>query len=327
MSGYTKLDSEILTSTIWGESMGIRLTWITMLALADKNGEVHGSIPGLARLAGVPEEDCREGVSKFLAPDPDSRSKEYEGRRIQEIDGGWLLLNHAKYREKYSREWKRERDAERIKERRLREATERDMSQSVANSRVHRVQADPRSQIPDTDAKEEEAFSPPPFSQDRPDPLPPNGALKKEAAAEEAIPKKRATVEEFLQLLGDRLICPPDWFRLGPKPRVALELEEEINRVGGPAAAVEIVFEPAIRERNRPQMLAWYASVLHRADDPRAEEREAEKERAIQRIEREINARDLGGTGFDYESCMRRHRKEAERIYAEKTSAGVTAHV
>jgi len=146
MSGYTKLDSEILTSTIWGESMGVRLTWITMLALTDKNGEVHGSIPGLARLAGVPEDDCREGIAKFLSSDPDSRSKENAGRRIAEIDGGWLLLNYAKYREKYSREWKKERDAERIKSKREREATERDMSRTVALSMSKQI-SDLRSQI------------------------------------------------------------------------------------------------------------------------------------------------------------------------------------
>jgi hypothetical protein len=40
----------------------------------------------------------------FLAPDPDSRTKDDEGRRIEEIDGGWLLLNHAKYRKMASKE-------------------------------------------------------------------------------------------------------------------------------------------------------------------------------------------------------------------------------
>jgi hypothetical protein len=33
-----------------------------------------------------------------MAPDPDSRTKTNEGRRIKEIDGGWVLLNHGKYR-------------------------------------------------------------------------------------------------------------------------------------------------------------------------------------------------------------------------------------
>jgi hypothetical protein len=81
-----------------------RRVWITMLALADKNGEVQGSVPGLARMAGVDVEACRVALDCFLAPDPDSRTKDDEGRRIEEIDGGWLLLNHAKYRKMASKE-------------------------------------------------------------------------------------------------------------------------------------------------------------------------------------------------------------------------------
>jgi hypothetical protein len=33
-----------------------------------------------------------------MSPDPDSRTPEHEGRRIEVIDGGWRLLNHEKYR-------------------------------------------------------------------------------------------------------------------------------------------------------------------------------------------------------------------------------------
>jgi hypothetical protein len=69
-----------------------------MLALADKNGEIQSSIPGLADMARVPREDCEIALRKFLDPDPDSRTKDSDGRRIAEIDGGWELLNHQKYR-------------------------------------------------------------------------------------------------------------------------------------------------------------------------------------------------------------------------------------
>lgn len=101
---YTKLFSSIVTSTIWTEDDRTRIVWITMLACADKNGELQASIPGLARIAGVPVEDCRVAIAKFLAPDPDSRTKDDEGRRIEEIDGGWSLLNFRKYREMASKE-------------------------------------------------------------------------------------------------------------------------------------------------------------------------------------------------------------------------------
>jgi len=75
-----------------------------MLACADKNGEIQASVPGLARIAGVPVYDCRIAIGKFLSPDPDSRTKDDEGRRIEEIDGGWALLNFRKYRDMATKE-------------------------------------------------------------------------------------------------------------------------------------------------------------------------------------------------------------------------------
>lgn len=95
---YTKLFSTIVTSTIWQEPDRTRIVWITMLALSDKNGEIHASIPGLARIAGVPTADCETAINAFLSPDTYSRTPEHEGRRIAKIDGGWELLNFQKYR-------------------------------------------------------------------------------------------------------------------------------------------------------------------------------------------------------------------------------------
>lgn len=95
---FTKLFTSITESTVWCESDRVRLVWITMLAMADRRGRVWGSIPGLANRARVPVDDCRDALKRLLAPDPDSRTKEHEGRRIEEIDGGWRLLNYEKYR-------------------------------------------------------------------------------------------------------------------------------------------------------------------------------------------------------------------------------------
>lgn len=86
------------------ESDKTRIVWITLLALADKNGEVQGSIPGLARLAGVSVEDCQAAIEKLLSPDKFSRTQVADGRRIEKIDGGWELINHAKYRALASKE-------------------------------------------------------------------------------------------------------------------------------------------------------------------------------------------------------------------------------
>lgn len=95
---FTKLFSSITASTIWAEPDHTRLVWITMLAMADKHGRVWASIPGLANMARVTLERCEDALNALKSPDKYSRTRDFDGRRIEDIDGGWRLLNHAKYR-------------------------------------------------------------------------------------------------------------------------------------------------------------------------------------------------------------------------------------
>lgn len=112
---FVKLFGSILESTVWGQPAEVRLVWITMLAMADSRGRVYASIPGLAHRARVDVPDVERALAVFLAPDPYSRTPDYEGRRVEPIDGGWRLLNHGKYRDKrndadrrsYQAEWVR----------------------------------------------------------------------------------------------------------------------------------------------------------------------------------------------------------------------------
>jgi hypothetical protein len=108
MAGYTKLFNSILASTVWREPIETRIVWITLLAMADKYGMAEGSVPGLADFARIPVEATREALARLMAPDPDSRSKESEGRRVEEVDGGWRIVNHAKYRAKMGLDDRRE---------------------------------------------------------------------------------------------------------------------------------------------------------------------------------------------------------------------------
>jgi hypothetical protein len=108
MSGYTKLFNSILLSTIWREDDKTRIVWITLLAMADKHGNCETSIPSLADAARVSLSDCVASLEKLKSPDEWSRTKEHEGRRIEECDGGFMLLNHAKYRAKMSLDERRE---------------------------------------------------------------------------------------------------------------------------------------------------------------------------------------------------------------------------
>jgi hypothetical protein len=150
MAGYTKLFSTIVTSTIWEEPHATKVVWVTMLALADRDGVVESSIPGLARLAGATIEETTKALGTFTAPDTYSRTKEHEGRRIEEIAGGWRVLNHGKYRDKLSKEDIREQD--RLRQQRHREknknVTERDTRHGSQQSR--QAEADAEASKPST---------------------------------------------------------------------------------------------------------------------------------------------------------------------------------
>lgn len=153
MSAYnfTKLFSSITESTIWCEPAGTRLVWITMLAKCDRHGIILASIPGLARLANVTLPECEEAIRTLLSPDPYSRTPDNDGVRIEVIDGGWRLLNHAKYRDMRDDETRREQNREaqrRHRERMGMSADSADSKQGVSNT-------PPKSAHADTDADAE----------------------------------------------------------------------------------------------------------------------------------------------------------------------------
>lgn len=96
---FVKLHGTILDSSIWSQPHYVRIVWITMLAMADMDGIVSASVDGLARRAVVTIAECEKALQVFMSPDPHSRDGS-TGERIEKVPGGWLILNHAAYREK-----------------------------------------------------------------------------------------------------------------------------------------------------------------------------------------------------------------------------------
>jgi hypothetical protein len=134
MAGYTKLFNSILLSTIWREDDKTRIVWITLLAMADKNGIAETSLPSLADAARVSFDDCVAAIEKLKSPDKHSRTKQHEGRRIEECDGGFLLLNHGKYRAKMGADERREYN--RVKQQEWRKENVKPVSTKVNDKKV-----------------------------------------------------------------------------------------------------------------------------------------------------------------------------------------------
>lgn len=114
--GYTKLFSDIVASTIWDEDNETRIVWVTMLALKDRHHFVRATENYLALASRVPVESLRRAIGKLSGPDPHSRTRDHDGRRIEATDGGWMILNGEKYRKMLSeterREYQRQKQAE-----------------------------------------------------------------------------------------------------------------------------------------------------------------------------------------------------------------------
>jgi hypothetical protein len=96
---YNKIFTKILDSSIWLAPDPHRLVWITFIAAMDQNGYAQfACIENLAARARVSVEETRAAVEAFESPDPFAPEQEYQGRRIERMDGGWFVLNAEKYR-------------------------------------------------------------------------------------------------------------------------------------------------------------------------------------------------------------------------------------
>lgn len=101
---YNKLFTKILDSSIWLEAIPTRLVWLTFLAVMDEAGFVQfASVPNAALRARVPLAAAEKAIACLEAPDPLSADPENEGRRIEKVPGGWMVLNAEKYRDLVTR--------------------------------------------------------------------------------------------------------------------------------------------------------------------------------------------------------------------------------
>jgi hypothetical protein len=108
MAGYGKLWSGITESSLWGGSKEARLLFVTLLAKADSVGFVEAAPSGLARLANLSREDVDAALAELTAPDPESKSKVADGRRVAIVPRGVCVVNYEEYRKRRDDEERRE---------------------------------------------------------------------------------------------------------------------------------------------------------------------------------------------------------------------------
>lgn len=139
---YGKIFSSIYEGTLYGQWKAI-VTFQQLIVLADRDGVVDQTPPAIAARTSIPLEIIEEGLELLSQSDKYSRSPAEDGRRIVLIDPdrpwGWKIVNYEYYRNLATVEDKRQKDRERIAEKRQK-AKEinnveecREVSQGVAN--------------------------------------------------------------------------------------------------------------------------------------------------------------------------------------------------
>ncbi len=96
-------DDSLLSSSILAEGPDVVATWALLVASANRFGVSDLTIPAVASLLRISDERSGKAFDVLSSPDKYSRNKEENGRRIIRMEDGWLLVSHAKYREKASR--------------------------------------------------------------------------------------------------------------------------------------------------------------------------------------------------------------------------------
>jgi len=107
---YSPLHSGLLTSTLLKEGPDVVAVWALILASTDKLGESDMQPSAAASLLRISDERAKAAFALLSEPDPESKNREHEGRRIlRQGDGKWLVVSHAKYQRLASREAATER--------------------------------------------------------------------------------------------------------------------------------------------------------------------------------------------------------------------------
>jgi hypothetical protein len=104
MAGYTPVFDSVFDGTLGGRWPTLPV-WLSLLPLADKNGEINLTPQQISARTGWPLDLLTKGIDELMQPDAESRSKVEDGRRLVLIDPdsrswGWYVVNHERYREK-----------------------------------------------------------------------------------------------------------------------------------------------------------------------------------------------------------------------------------
>ena len=132
---YGKIFESIYDGTLYGQWEAL-VTFQQMIVLSDSEGVVDMTPPVISARTSIPLHIIEKGIGVLEKEDPYSRTPKDGGKRIKRIDKhrkwGWKIINHKYYRNLASMEDKRQKDKERMRERRAAERKNNNLQVDVA---------------------------------------------------------------------------------------------------------------------------------------------------------------------------------------------------
>ena len=125
MNTWSPLWSKLVDSSLWTEAYHVRILFTTMMALKDADHVVRASAFQLHRRANITQEEVADALRVLSEPDLKRQdTQDFQGRRIEKVDDGWLILNGEKYRQMMRKESRREYQRVKQKEYRARDRSQ-----------------------------------------------------------------------------------------------------------------------------------------------------------------------------------------------------------
>lgn len=126
MNTFAPLFSTIVDSSLWCEPDHVVKVFLTMMAKKDADMVVRGSAFNIAQWAKKTEQETLDALKILSSPDTRRIEKQlFDGRRIERVEDGWLILNGKFYRELMVKENERARKRRWAAEKRAQEREEK----------------------------------------------------------------------------------------------------------------------------------------------------------------------------------------------------------
>ena len=98
MNVYAPLFNKVVDSSLWLETDLVVKVFLTMLAKKDSDHVVRGNAFMIGQWSKKTEAEALEALAVLAAPDTKRLEPQpHEGRRIEKVEDGWLVLNGQAY--------------------------------------------------------------------------------------------------------------------------------------------------------------------------------------------------------------------------------------